>query len=174
MRSRSRSGAASKPRTAPSCHRPIREDGMARPCFLSSACSSSPTRGSSRGCVNTNTRLTPILLTLTATTGIVDAVSYLALGRVFTANMTGNIVLLGFAVSGAPGLSIPRSLTALLAFLAGAVVGGRIALRMGRGPQHVWAGVGFGAEAMLLIAAAAVSIGPAVALSGDATRIYGV
>jgi uncharacterized membrane protein YoaK (UPF0700 family) len=121
----------------------------------------------------TTTRLPPILLALTAVTGIVDAVSYLALGRVFTANMTGNVVLLAFAVAGAPGLSIPRSATALLAFFAGAVVGGRIALRMTNGPQHVWAGVAFGIEALLLLAAAAVSMGPAVATSGHPTGVYG-
>ena len=44
------------------------------------------------------------LLVLTFTTGLVDAVSYLALGRVFTANMTGNVVLLGFGIAGSGGL----------------------------------------------------------------------
>jgi uncharacterized membrane protein YoaK (UPF0700 family) len=46
--------------------------------------------------------LVPVLLGLTAVTGLVDAVSYLALGHVFTANMTGNVVFLGFAAAGAP------------------------------------------------------------------------
>jgi uncharacterized membrane protein YoaK (UPF0700 family) len=55
------------------------------------------------------------LLGMTAVTGLVDAVSFLSLGRVFTANMTGNIVLLAFATAHVPGLSIARSLTALLA-----------------------------------------------------------
>jgi hypothetical protein len=68
-----------------------------------------------------------ILLLMTVATGIVDAVSFLALGRVFTANMTGNVVLLGFAFAGVPGLSISRSALALLAFLFGAVLGGRVA-----------------------------------------------
>ena len=43
-----------------------------------------------------NRRLVPFLLLLSATTGLVDAVSVLGLGYVFTANMTGNIVFLGF------------------------------------------------------------------------------
>jgi uncharacterized membrane protein YoaK (UPF0700 family) len=47
--------------------------------------------------------LTRALLALTFTTGLIDAVSYLALGRVFTANMTGNIVLLGFGSPAVPG-----------------------------------------------------------------------
>src|SRR5580704_13632380 len=68
-----------------------------------------------------------ILLAMTVVTGIVDAVSFLALGRVFTANMTGNLVLIGFAFAGAPGISISRSALALLAFLSGAVLGGRMA-----------------------------------------------
>jgi uncharacterized membrane protein YoaK (UPF0700 family) len=66
------------------------------------------------------------LLGMTAVTGLVDAVSFLSLGRVFTANMTGNIVLLAFATAHVPGLSIARSLTALLAFLIGAILGGRV------------------------------------------------
>src|SRR5580704_1373002 len=64
---------------------------------------------------------------LTVVSGFVDAVSYLGLGHVFTANMTGNVVLIGFAVAGAPGFSIAASLCALGTFLAGAVVGGRLA-----------------------------------------------
>ena len=64
------------------------------------------------------------LLGMTAVTGLVDAVSFLSLGRVFTANMTGNIVLLAFATAHVSGLSIARSLTALLGFLVGALLGG--------------------------------------------------
>ena len=65
-----------------------------------------------------------VLLGLTVVTGVVDAVSYIALGHVFVANMTGNVVLLGFALAGAPGLSVSASLTAMGAFLAGAAIGG--------------------------------------------------
>src|SRR5689334_21895954 len=69
------------------------------------------------------------LLGMTAVTGLVDAVSFLSLGRVFTANMTGNVVILAFATARVPGLSFARSLTALLTFLVGAVLGGRIMAR---------------------------------------------
>ncbi|WP_248958668.1 YoaK family protein [Sphaerisporangium perillae] len=68
------------------------------------------------------------LVVLTLLSGCVDAVSYLALGHVFTANMTGNVVILGFATAGAPGFSAAASLNSLLAFLAGAVAGGRISV----------------------------------------------
>ncbi len=40
----------------------------------------------------------PLLLHIaTVTTGLIDAISYLGLGHVFTANMTGNVVFLAFA-----------------------------------------------------------------------------
>jgi uncharacterized membrane protein YoaK (UPF0700 family) len=79
-----------------------------------------------------------ILLGMTATTGIVDAVSLLALGHVFTANMTGNVLFLGFALAGAQGFSIPRSSMALIAFLLGAGAAGRLATRMTSRPLHYW------------------------------------
>lgn len=67
-----------------------------------------------------------LLLPLSVATGLVDAISVLALGNVFTANMTGNIVFLGIAASGAPGFQVARYLVAIGAFLAGAAVGGRV------------------------------------------------
>jgi uncharacterized membrane protein YoaK (UPF0700 family) len=68
--------------------------------------------------------LPPLLVLLTVITGLVDAVSYLALGHVFVANMTGNVVFLGFAVVDAEDFSVPASLTAIAAFLAGGRLGG--------------------------------------------------
>jgi uncharacterized membrane protein YoaK (UPF0700 family) len=73
-----------------------------------------------------------LLLVLTLVTGIVDATSYLRLGHVFVANMTGNVVFLGFAMAGARGLSVPASLVAIAAFLVGGVVGGSIGRRWDR------------------------------------------
>src|SRR5213592_2877698 len=110
--------------------------------------------------------LAPLLLGLTVVTGLVDAVSYLALGHVFTANMTGNVVFLGFAAAGGNGLSAPQSGTAVVAFLLGAVIGGRMATGMSGGPRHRWTGVAFRAEAALLFAAMALAIEP--------TRVYAV
>ena len=95
-----------------------------------------------------------ILLAMTAVTGIVDAVSFLAMGRVFTANMTGNVVLLGFAFAGAPGLSISRSSVALIAFLAGAVAGGRMTLDVS---GRRWVSRAFLVEASLLALSAALA-----------------
>lgn len=70
--------------------------------------------------------LTRALLVLTFTTGVIDAASYLGLGHVFTANMTGNIVLLGFGVAGGTGLPVLAPLISLGAFLGGATIGGRL------------------------------------------------
>lgn len=78
--------------------------------------------------------LTRTLLVLTLTTGLIDAACYLGLGRVFAANMTGNVVLLGFGIAGAAGLSVVAPLVSLGAFLGGATVGGRMGA--GLGPQE--------------------------------------
>ena len=74
--------------------------------------------------------LTRTLLVLTATTGVIDAACYLGLGRVFAANMTGNVVLLGFGIAGSTGLPVVAPLVSLLAFLLGAVLGGRMAAKL--------------------------------------------
>lgn len=66
-----------------------------------------------------------LMLALTFTTGIVDAVGYLGLDRVFTGNMTGNVVILGMALTGADGLPVVGPIIALVCFMAGAAVAGR-------------------------------------------------
>jgi uncharacterized membrane protein YoaK (UPF0700 family) len=107
-----------------------------------------------------------LLLMLSVITGLVDAVSYLALGHVFVANMTGNIVLLGFALAGAPGLSVPASLTALAAFLLGAVAGGRIGmhLHLHRG-WHLRAATAWAAPLLLIAFLVALIVGQPVSPS---------
>jgi uncharacterized membrane protein YoaK (UPF0700 family) len=74
--------------------------------------------------------LPPLLFVLTVVTGLVDAVSYLKLGHVFVANMTGNVVFLGFAIAGAKDFSVAASLVAIAAFLVGALAGGRLGSSM--------------------------------------------
>ena len=76
-------------------------------------------------------RLPALLLLLTIVTGVVDAVSILQLGRVFVANMTGNVVFVGFAVAGAPGFSLSASLVALAGFIVGAGSGAPLIRRFG-------------------------------------------
>ena len=78
--------------------------------------------------------LPPLLLGLTVVTGLVDAFSYLVLGHVFVANMTGNVVFSGFAIAGAAGFSLTASVVALATFAVGALAGGRIT--RAAGPQR--------------------------------------
>ena len=54
------------------------------------------------------------LLILTASTGTIDAVSYLALDRVFTGNMTGNVLFLGFGLVGVGNVPFVNNAIALL------------------------------------------------------------
>jgi uncharacterized membrane protein YoaK (UPF0700 family) len=95
------------------------------------------------------------LTALTVVSGIVDAVSYLGFGRVFTANMTGNVVVLGFAAAGAPGFTFLANLASLGAFLVGAVVAGRIALHVK--PRRSLLLVALGIETTFTAAAAVVA-----------------
>jgi uncharacterized membrane protein YoaK (UPF0700 family) len=73
-------------------------------------------------------RVTPLslMLALTFVTGVVDAVGYLRLDQVFAGNMTGNVVILGMAATGRTGLPVLGPGVALVAFLAGAAVAGRV------------------------------------------------
>jgi uncharacterized membrane protein YoaK (UPF0700 family) len=105
-----------------------------------------------------------LLLALTAVTGLVDAVSILRLGRVFVANMTGNVAFTGFAITGAPGFSLSASLVALAGFLAGAALGGALAGRLGRDRARLLLGAAAG-ELVLVAAALGVAASAAV-LSG--------
>lgn len=74
---------------------------------------------------DTGPALLRLMLALTFTTGIVDAIGYLGLDRVFTANMTGNVVILGMALTGADDLPVAGPLIALGGFVLGAVLAGR-------------------------------------------------
>jgi uncharacterized membrane protein YoaK (UPF0700 family) len=101
-----------------------------------------------------NTGLIVVLLVMTAATGIVDAVSYLGLGHIFTANMTGNIVLMGFRLGGTSGVSLSRSVIALFCFMLGAVAGGNLGRRLSPRLSRI---SGLLVEAAFLFVAAAIS-----------------
>jgi uncharacterized membrane protein YoaK (UPF0700 family) len=118
--------------------------------------------------------LLPLLIALTAVTGLVDAVSILALGRVFVANMTGNVVFSGFAIGGAPGFSLSASLFALAGFLVGAGVGGRLIGHLGHDRAQLL-GAGATIELVLVGAACAVAAGTRMPFtSGDQDVIAAV
>ena len=97
------------------------------------------------------------LFGLTFVTGVIDAVSFLGLGHVFTANMTGNVVFLGFALGGTADLSVGRSLAALCAFATGSVVGGRLTNERQRTPARQLL-IAMHAEVFFLCLAAAATL----------------
>ncbi len=97
------------------------------------------------------------LFGLTFVTGLIDAVSFLGLGHVFTANMTGNVVFVGFALGGATDVSVLRSLAALGAFASGGVAGGMVTSRRPRAPaRHLL--IAMYAEILLLSVAVITSL----------------
>lgn len=93
-------------------------------------------RGDARG-RKTSTHFLPVpllgrnamVLLLAWVAGSIDALSYLGLGHVFTANMTGNTVLLGLAIGQGQGVAAVRSLIALGGFLVGVALGALIVAR---------------------------------------------
>ncbi|WP_166877024.1 YoaK family protein [Salinibacterium sp. ZJ450] len=102
------------------------------------------------------------LLLLTASTGAFDAVSYLALDRVFTGNMTGNVLFLGFAAIGIEGIPFLNNLVALAGFIVGSMVSGRI---IGHGeddgtlPRSAAWVLGYGAAIAIMLAVVWLLIG---------------
>jgi len=96
-----------------------------------------------------------LLLALTAAAGWIDALSYVALGHVFTANMTGNLVLLGLAVGTGQAGGALRSVVALAGFAAGALLASALTRdAAGDWPRRVTAALAV--EAAVLVALAAL------------------
>jgi uncharacterized membrane protein YoaK (UPF0700 family) len=100
----------------------------------------------------THHRYTAGLLLLTASTGVIDADSYLALDKVFTGNMTGNVLFIGFALAGVAGIPFVNNVIALLGFVAGSIISGRI---VGRGHEKGFPAV----SAWTLLAGGVLAIG---------------
>jgi uncharacterized membrane protein YoaK (UPF0700 family) len=100
--------------------------------------------------------LTRALLVLTFTAGLIDATTYLGLGHVFAANMTGNIVLLGFGIAGAGGLPVLAPIVSLACFLIGASLGGRLDARLAARSDRGFR-VALAFETVVLAAAAVIA-----------------
>ncbi|MFJ1747813.1 YoaK family protein [Streptomyces sp. NPDC088116] len=86
------------------------------------------------------------LLVMTFATGLVDAVSFLRLGHVFVANMTGNVVFLGFSVAHGYGLPVVAPIVAMVTFVLGAFLGGQLSKLLGARPR-LWLGGAFAGQA---------------------------
>ena len=113
-----------------------------------------------------------LLLLLSFTTGLVDAISVLGLGKVFTANMTGNVVFLGFAASGAPGFKIAPYAFAIASFMVGALIAGRVGKCHIGLPLRRWLLIAASVEASLLWIAAGVAVGFDVATQTPGPSVY--
>lgn len=87
---------------------------------------------------------------LTFATGLVDAVSVLVLGHVFVANMTGNVIFLGFWFVERSGVDMAAAVVAFVSFVAGTVLGGRLSRHL---DAHVrrWMMVALGTEVVVLV-----------------------
>jgi uncharacterized membrane protein YoaK (UPF0700 family) len=91
------------------------------------------------------------LLLLTFATGLVDAISVLVLGHVFVANMTGNIIFLGFWFVPGAGVDLTAAIVAFVGFLNGTVIGGRLARHLGAQTRR-WLTTSLGIEVVVLVA----------------------
>lgn len=90
------------------------------------------------------------LLLLTFATGVVDAISVLVLGHVFVANMTGNIIFLGFWFVPGAGVDLTAAVVAFVGFLAGTMIGGRMT-RLLRAHTRRWLTTSLGTEIAVLL-----------------------
>lgn len=114
-----------------------------------------------------------LLIALTFSTGAVDALSWLVLGKVFSAFMTGNLVFLGLDAAGAAGPSVPRVLAAVVSFAIGASLGAMI---VGSRPAHDSSGVWPGRVNLVLavaLVAQVVFLGLWVAVGGTPSTLAG-
>lgn len=68
-----------------------------------------------------------LVLALTVTSGATDVIGFLALGQAFTSVMTGNLVLLGISIAEGDGTLARHILTAIVCYIAGCVLGSRLA-----------------------------------------------
>jgi uncharacterized membrane protein YoaK (UPF0700 family) len=118
--------------------------------------------------------LVPLLLLLSFTTGLVDAVTVLGLGKVFTANMTGNVVFLGFAIARVPGFQVEPYLLAIASFLIGAAAGGRFGLAHASRRRASWLLRAASIEAVLLWIAAGIAVGFDIESQDPKAALYAI
>jgi uncharacterized membrane protein YoaK (UPF0700 family) len=90
------------------------------------------------------------LLLLTFSTGIVDAISVLVLGHVFVANMTGNVIFLGFWFAPRTVVDMTAAVVAFVSFVTGAILGGRLARHLDSDVRR-WLTVALGIEVAVLV-----------------------
>jgi uncharacterized membrane protein YoaK (UPF0700 family) len=116
-------------------------------------------------------RLTVIaLLLLTFATGLVDAIGVLVLGHIFVANMTGNIIFLGFWFVPGTGIDLTAAIVAFVGFITGTVIGGRLARHLGSRSRR-WLTTSLSIEIVTLIALSILGGTGAVSYHNDTKLI---
>jgi uncharacterized membrane protein YoaK (UPF0700 family) len=113
--------------------------------------------------------LSTLLLVLTVVTGLADAFSYLVLGHVFVANMTGNVVLLALGLAGAKGFAVAGPVVALAAFSLGAAASGRLVAQVG---EHRARALAVTAACEAALVGMAWAVGAAVGNPGSGAARY--
>jgi uncharacterized membrane protein YoaK (UPF0700 family) len=104
-----------------------------------------------------------LMSALTFSTGVFDAIGYLGLDKVFTGNMTGNVVILFMGFGGATGIPVVGPLAALFTFMLGAVVAGRTLRNRVAGWNHHSTGLLVGAGVLLAMVGSALAVQPSLA-----------
>lgn len=103
-------------------------------------------------------------------TGVLDAVTYIGMDKVFGANMTGNVILIGIAMTGSQGIPAAGPAAALGGFVLGSWLVGQIARRVPRVTGDRVASWLFGGAALgMLGVATTLAFGPS-----SATFLHGV
>jgi uncharacterized membrane protein YoaK (UPF0700 family) len=111
-------------------------------------------------------RLTVLaLLLLTFATGLVDSISVLKLGHVFVANMTGNVIFLGFWFVPHSGIDLTAAVVAFVSFLFGTIIGGRFARHLGH-EVRLWLTAALGTEIVVLATLAVLAGSGVLAYTG--------
>ena len=110
------------------------------------------------------------LLLLTFATGLADAISVLALGHVFVANMTGNVIFLGFWLAPRSTIDLTAAVVAFPSFVSGTILGGRLSRHFG-GQRRRWLTAALGLETTLLLVLSILA-GAGVLHYHDNTKLF--
>jgi uncharacterized membrane protein YoaK (UPF0700 family) len=90
------------------------------------------------------------LLLLTFATGLADSISILVLGHVFVANMTGNVIFLGFWLAPKTSIDLTAVVVALPTFFCTTIISGRLSRHFGERTRP-WITTVLATEIVLLV-----------------------
>jgi uncharacterized membrane protein YoaK (UPF0700 family) len=112
-----------------------------------------------------------LVVGLAFSSGVVDVISFLAFGRVFTAFMTGNIVFLGLGAVSSDGPDVGRVAVAVVAFAGGVLLSARIVSPVQDKAFEVWPRRVSVALSAVAVAQASFLVGWIAALGHPSTAV---